>query len=253
MKRDTKANAVLGALAAVFGILAVGFLFGGFGGAATLAAPELAPTPKVFTHPATIRLSARELVTLEEDTSGMMCYSCHDPKKKLTLKRDVAGLVTVSTNHLDLVYSRLNCAGCHRESEEVELEWDDDDILIIPPAHRQPPMRHGRFGRNNDCFNCHIPEQLDKLRTRDGKEFNLTDSTLLCASCHGPSYRDWELGVHGRRNGYWDRQLGESTRRDCTSCHDPHSPAFPAMIPGPGPHQRSAAATGPLSEGPPHE
>src|SRR5436190_5125 len=65
-------------------------------------------------------------------------------------------------------------------------------------------------------------------------------------SCHGPTYRDWEIGIHGRKSGYWDKRLGAAVRQDCTSCHDPHSPAFPSLTPGPGPnplHPTAKAAT----------
>ena len=58
----------------------------------------------------------------------------------------------------------------------------------------------------------------------------------LCASCHGPTYRDWEKGIHGRTNGYWDTSKGEQTRLVCTQCHDPHAPAFGKLVPLPGPN-----------------
>lgn len=240
MNQDPKTDLALAALTGVLLVSAFFFVFRTSGEADP--APEVSATPRVFTEPATVRLSARALIEAEEDVSGMMCYSCHDAEKKLTLVRDADGVVMASTNHLDLVYSRMNCAGCHRAEEGVELKWDDDDNLIIPAAHRQPPMRHGRFGRNNDCFICHIPDKLDKLRTLQGQVFDLKDSTLLCAGCHGPSYREWERGMHGRRNGHWETGRGEVRRLDCTSCHDPHSPAFPRMIPGPAPKPLRVAA-----------
>ena len=55
--------------------------------------------------------------------------------------------------------------------------------------------------------------------------------TRLCAGCHGPTYRDWERGMHGRTDGYWDETLGEPHRLSCTECHDPHWPRIPAMEP----------------------
>jgi predicted CXXCH cytochrome family protein len=59
---------------------------------------------------------------------------------------------------------------------------------------------------------------------------------LLCAKCHGPVYRDWQHGSHGRTNGYWNASMGPMERRKCTECHDPHQPPFPPMTPAPGPH-----------------
>jgi hypothetical protein len=54
--------------------------------------------------------------------------------------------------------------------------------------------------------------------------------------------RDWEVGIHGRVNGYWNLELGEAKRQDCTSCHDPHSPAFQSIEPAPGPQPLRVAA-----------
>ena len=59
--------------------------------------------------------------------------------------------------------------------------------------------------------------------------------TMKCAKCHGPVYRDWENGSHGRINGYWDQSRGTQTRRRCIECHDPHAPRFAPLTPAPGP------------------
>jgi hypothetical protein len=100
-------------------------------------------------------------------------------------------------------------------------------------------MGHGTHKRNNNCFNCHDENNLELLQTRDGRQLKLTDSDLsgLCGSCHGPTYRDWEAGVHGRTSGFWDRAAGGYTRLGCPSCHNPHSPKFPGRQPAPGPHR----------------
>jgi hypothetical protein len=56
----------------------------------------------------------------------------------------------------------------------------------------------------------------------------------VCAKCHGPAYRDWQKGTHGKTLGSW--QAGDSRRRlGCTECHDPHSPAYPRIVPLPAP------------------
>lgn len=41
----------------------------------------------------------------------------------------------------------------------------------------------------------------------------------MCAKCHGPRYREWQQGAHGRSNGYWDNTRGESRRLGRTECH----------------------------------
>lgn len=234
MKGDLRASVVLAVLSGIFLLLGRLFLTGW--GEPTSRLYDIPPTDGVFTNTATVRLSAEELIESGGDASGMDCYSCHEEGKEIELKYDENNQVITPPDHRDFIFSRMNCPACHRESEEVEMDWDDDGNIIIPDKHKNLVLRHGRFGRNNNCFNCHIPTQLNHVKTRQGRELELSQSTLLCASCHGPTYQDWEVGVHGRTSGYWDRDLGSITRKDCTSCHDPHAPDFPSMIPGPAPH-----------------
>ena len=185
--------------------LAVGFfgLAGAF--ALTLWAKPLEPvvnppTPPDVTNTATVRQSPAEIYRTEGDTSGFSCYSCHDAKKKL----------------------------------EIHLDTNGEAILAEP--HKDLVMRHGRKNRNDYCFNCHDAKNLEQLRVNEGQTFKLTEGNRLCGSCHGPTYRDWERGVHGRMQGFWDLSRGASAKSDCTSCHDPHAPSFPPIKPGPRPH-----------------
>lgn len=180
--------------------LALTALFGaGFWG---LSSP-LPPIPLVdpaFTNTATVRQSLGELIRAGADTSDFECYTCHDRKKP------------------------------------PPLRFDANKNLIIPKEHEDIVMGHGRHNRNNICFNCHDEANLEVLQTRDGRELKLAESTPLCGSCHGPTYRDWEAGVHGRTSGYWNRALGPIKRENCVACHNPHAPRFPARPPAPGPH-----------------
>ena len=159
-----------------------------------------APTPPEFTNTTTVRLSAADLYRTDGDTSGFACYSCHDLKKQLVVNLDSKGEVVLAEPHKEIV------------------------------------MQHGRKNRNDHCFNCHNPKNLEQLRVRDSETFKLTEGNRLCGACHGPTYRDWEKGVHGRVAGYWDRSRGAVVRSDCTSCHDPHSPEFPTIKPAPRPN-----------------
>ena len=105
-------------------------------------------------------------------------------------------------------------------------------------------MGHGSHDRNNLCYNCHNEQNLLTLQVRDGREVKFDNIPELCGSCHGPTYRDWEAGVHGRISGNWDRSQGPFTRLACASCHDPHAPDIPTREPAPGPHpMRSAENT----------
>ena len=196
---------------------------------------KIPPPDAVFAGTETARLSVAELTEADGDLSGLDCYACHEEQAKLSLTVDAEGIVILPADHKDVIYSRLNCTGCHSEEEGVELDWDDEGRVLIPPAHSNLKLLHGRNRKNNDCFNCHDRSNLRYLVTRDGRQLEPAASNELCADCHGPKYRDWEIGIHGRLNGYWDRNLGEARRKDCTSCHDPHAPMFPKYKPGPAP------------------
>jgi hypothetical protein len=194
----SKTNTTLLLLTAIFAALAVAFL-------ANLWAkpPTLQPIPLVSTNflsTATVRQAYPDLVRAGADLSDFDCYICHEKGKPPTLRYDANGK------------------------------------LIIPSEHSDIVMHHGKHGRNNNCFNCHNETNLTLLQTRDGRKVTFSDSQLLCGSCHGPIYQDWQAGAHGRTSGYWDRALGPIDRKICVNCHNPHSPQFPGRKPAPGPH-----------------
>jgi hypothetical protein len=198
MINDPKTNRVLTVLAVAFAVLAFAFL-GNLWGRAEVREP-IPPVDPKFIDPAPSRVSVSEYIRAGGDPSDFDCYLCHERKKPLTLKFNAEGDVILPSEHSDIV------------------------------------MGHGRHKRNNNCFNCHDEVNLELLQTRDGRELKLADSTPLCGSCHGPTYRDWEAGVHGRTSGFWEASLGEADRKGCTSCHDPHTPKFPSREPAPGPN-----------------
>jgi len=205
MNANAKTSVVLVALSAVFVGLAGAFALNLFGRPEAVRTIPLVD-PK-FTNTATVRLSAAQQIKAGGDTSGLDCYACHERKKTPVIKRDASGNIVLPKEHDDLV------------------------------------MLHGRNNRNAKCYNCHDPENLDMLKTREGKQYKWEESTRLCASCHGTTYRDWEAGIHGRTSGFWDRSLGPAMRQECASCHHPHAPQFPSMAPGPGPHQLHPKST----------
>jgi hypothetical protein len=192
-----------------------------------------------------VRLSAAELIKSGADASGLDCHACHNEKEKPPqVHSDAAGNVILPEAHQDLVFSRMNCAGCHPAEAVFELKFTAEGKTIIPKAHEGTGLRHGRNNRNDNCFNCHEQTNLTQLDTAGGRSLKLEEAPLLCASCHGPTYRDWEAGMHGRTSGSWVTNSKERERKGCTSCHDPHSPAFPEMRPGPGPHSSRVASEG---------
>lgn len=198
MSAEIKTSSVLIALTVVFLALIESFRLELWGHPERLL--DVPQVDAAFTNTATVRVSAAELIRTGGDTSGLDCYACHD------------------------------------KSKPVKVQMNENNELVLPDEHKDLLMQHGRNKRNVHCYNCHDPASLDLLQTRDGHRFKFEESTKLCAGCHGPTYRDWEVGIHGRVSGFWDQQRGPATRQGCTSCHDPHAPAFPPVKPAPGPY-----------------
>ncbi|MBA3849361.1 MAG: hypothetical protein C0502_05120 [Opitutus sp.] len=149
--------------------------------------------------------------------------------------------------------SDFKCYTCHEKGEPPPLRFDDQHNIIVPEEHANIETQHGSHNRNNLCFNCHNENNLLSLSTREKHELSFADSSRLCGSCHGPTFRDWEAGVHGRKNGYWDKSRGESRRLDCVNCHNPHAPRIPARPPAPGPHPlRTPEPSGRAASAPTH-
>jgi uncharacterized CHY-type Zn-finger protein len=198
MDAESKTTVVLISLAVTFLGLRAGFQDDWWGQVTPL--PSIPLVEPDVTNTATVRVSAAELMRTGGDTSGLECYTCHEKDKP------------------------------------PKIKFDTNNVVVLPKEHEDLVMRHGQHQRNVNCYNCHDQRNLEGLLTRDGTELKITDSTRLCGSCHGPTYRDWEVGIHGRTSGYWDRARGPITRQGCTSCHDPHNPVFPGRKPTPGPH-----------------
>ena len=118
------------------------------------------------------------------------------------------------------------CSDCHA----LFASLDVTPGTIIQHGHID--MQHGMNAR---CFNCHFQKDRNQLVLHDGSTIGFSDSTRLCAKCHGTVFRDWELGMHGKTMGSWDADSGEQWRLRCVDCHDPHSPRFDPieLLPGP--------------------
>jgi uncharacterized CHY-type Zn-finger protein len=198
MTKNNRTGTVLLVLAVVFFALGLKFV-SGFG--TRLPAPQTIPlVDPQFLETATIRKSYAELIRTKADLSDFDCYACHDKAKP------------------------------------PQLKFDAQHNLIIPKEHEDVVMKHGTHNRNNNCFNCHDEQNLELLQARDGRQIKLAESPLLCGSCHGPTYRDWEAGAHGRTSGYWTGPPAKMKRQICVDCHNPHSPKIPPRKPAPGPH-----------------
>lgn len=142
-----------------------------------------------------------------------------------------------------------DCYGCHEKNKAPPIRYDAAGKILIPKEHSDIVMGHGTHDRNNNCFNCHNEQNLLTLQVRDGREVKFDNIPPLCGSCHGPTYRDWEAGAHGRISGAWDHsKTGEFTRLSCANCHNPHAPKIPTRQPAPGPHMLRETAPAPHAE-----
>jgi hypothetical protein len=198
MNGNGRTGIVLVLLAAAFFALALKFAARDGAGSAMPARIPLVDTQ--FLDTATIRKSYAELVRGKADLSDFDCYACHEKGKPPVLR------------------------------------FDAQHNIVVPKEHEDVVMGHGTHNRNNNCFNCHDEQNLELLQTRDGRQVKLAESPSLCGSCHGPTYRDWEAGAHGRTGGYWNRAAGPMNRQICVDCHNPHRPKIPPRKPAPGPH-----------------
>lgn len=197
MNNTAKTAGVLWTLAIVFAVLCLAFAKGPW------TKPQVQPIPLVdpqLIQPSTFRTSYVQLVRAKADLSDFDCYACHEKGKAPTIR------------------------------------YDTNNNIVVPQEHADVVLAHGSHNRNNNCFNCHNETNLVVLQTRDGRTPSFEESPLLCGSCHGPTYRDWEGGAHGRTGGYWKRDAGDAQRQICVDCHNPHSPKIPSRKPLPGPH-----------------
>lgn len=135
----------------------------------------------------------------------------------------------------------FGCSDCHRlfrsPAETTRQLTQHSDIVL-------------KHGINTRCFNCHHIVNRDAFVDDWGNEIPWNEPPRLCAKCHGPVYRDWLHGSHGRSNGYWDTSRGPQERQKCIECHDPHQPPFPPMSPAPPPNTLRMGDQGPAEAHP---
>jgi len=127
--------------------------------------------------------------------------------------------------------ARIPCRVCH---DLLEPREENRYAVSIGGFHRGIRLAHGDL----TCRSCHEPPLFQGFRLQDGRPVDYPDVMRLCAQCHGLQHRDFQRGLHGGMNGYWDRQAGPRVRNHCLVCHNPHRPAFPPMIPAPLPRSR---------------
>ena len=118
------------------------------------------------------------------------------------------------------------CNDCHLEIKPVNRRRE------LVEMHEEIIFDHD--SENRWCLACHNTNNRDSLVLAGGRPLGFDESYKLCGQCHGPKYRDWKLGIHGKRTGEWD---GQKQYLLCVHCHDPHSPKFKNLQPMPPPRR----------------
>jgi hypothetical protein len=117
------------------------------------------------------------------------------------------------------------CSQCH-DSMPVNTHK-----RVLTEEHTSIKLHHAESMRW--CLDCHNAKNRDRLRLYNGETIPFTESYRLCGECHGNIYRDWKIGIHGKRSGYFSG--GKRIYYLCASCHDPHNPKFKPLKPEPPP------------------
>ncbi len=116
------------------------------------------------------------------------------------------------------------CSDCHADMEP------NPERRELVDMHEDIILDHAEGQRW--CLDCHNLNDRDNLRLVSGEIIPFTESYRLCGQCHGDKLRDWKVGIHGKRTGYWN---GEKQYLLCAHCHNPHSPSFKPLQPMPPP------------------
>lgn len=118
------------------------------------------------------------------------------------------------------------CTQCHAEMKP------NPKRRVLTDEHTNIVLHHAEGERW--CTDCHNLQNRDKLRLVSGELIDFSESYRLCGQCHGDKLRDWKVGVHGKRTGYWN---GDKQYLLCVHCHNPHDPKFKPLKPLPPPER----------------
>ncbi len=111
---------------------------------------------------------------------------------------------------------RFKCSSCHNE-KPVNIK----NAANI--SHADIKIVHGGKEKALTCNTCHSEKDRDYLTTSKGENIDIDHAYEMCGQCHFRQKKDWIGGAHGKRVTYW---AGDRVVKNCTSCHDPHSPLF---------------------------
>lgn len=145
--------------------------------------------------------------------AGVACASCHGEPQDAPFAKPKPNTLMA------------RCVACHEQrSQPVKCETCHRDTTQKP--HANIVLHHAEEQRG--CLDCHDRDDRDHLRLANGTPVSFAESFKLCGQCHGTQFRDWKVGLHGKRTGEWN---GRREYRLCVSCHYPHDPRFKQMTP----------------------
>jgi hypothetical protein len=117
--------------------------------------------------------------------------------------------------------SKFKCSSCH-VSEEKKAKNTPKTF------HEDIAIQHGGKEGPSACYTCHSKEDRNSLINVNREKIDIDHSYDMCGQCHFRQKKDWIGGAHGQRIEYW---AGERVIKNCTSCHNPHSPKFEKQWP----------------------
>jgi hypothetical protein len=113
------------------------------------------------------------------------------------------------------------CSECHKEISPNPRR------RVLKDEHTNIQLKN-HAENERWCLDCHDLKNRDMLRLVSGEQIDFTESYRLCGQCHGDKYRDWKVGIHGKRSGQWN---GKKQYLLCAHCHNPHNPRFQVIQP----------------------
>ena len=149
--------------------------------------------------------------------AGIACTECHGEISDAPFVRakPVTRMERCITCHTERA-KPVTCITCHKQTTEKQ--------------HVNIVLHHAEEQRG--CLDCHDAADRDHLRLANGTKVAFEESFKLCGQCHGTQFRDWKIGLHGKRTGSWN---GSRRYELCVKCHYPHEPRFKPMEPLPRP------------------
>jgi hypothetical protein len=171
--------------------------------------------------------------------SSASCYSRPESQPLPRKKAMSAGHTTIHTprrlTHVEVTTASgvdwIPCQTCHSLRASKPLPTS---MASLKEFHVGKRFEHGKL----KCAACHSEGQPPRLRLADGTRLEMAEAMQLCGQCHGQQLKNYEQGLHGGMQGYWDTTRGDRQKNHCVDCHDPHQPAFDQVQPKQPPRDR---------------